>query len=219
MSATLHWVADRRGAAGPVIDQGLRPTCLSCALSSVHHHVLGVAKSIEYLHYGSRRLPTGAGSLLSARSVLGTAGQPDETAWPYDISIDETVVSPIPPGPLAHPFHCADLAIDVDPQPDSLMRQLENDRLPVIGLQTTPGFMNLGSGVLTETGPHIEGHAVVLVGAATYQGPDLGVIQPGDQLMCVQNSWGLRWGVDGCGLIGPRAWDDMVLVAAHLVPH
>lgn len=185
----------------------------------MHHHVLGVAKSIEYLHYGSRKLPTGLGSLLSARTVLGTDGQPDETAWPYDVSIDETVVSPIPSGPLADPFHHADLVIDVDPQRSSLIQQLENDRLPVIGLQTTPGFMNLGSGVLTEPGPHIEGHAVVVVGAAVYQGPDLGVVRPGEQLMCVQNSWGLSWGVGGYGLIGPRAWDDMVLIAAHLVPH
>lgn len=214
----LNWVADWRGAAGPVTDQGLRPTCLSCAISSAHHQVLGSAACIEYLHYGSRRLPTGVGSLLSVQSVLGVDGQPDETAWPYDISIDETVVSPIPPRPLAGPFHRADLAIDVDPQRDSLIQHLENDRLPVIGLRTTPGFMNLRSGVLTEPGPHVDGHAVVLVGAATYEGPDLGVIQPGDQLMCVQNSWGLGWGVDGYGLIGPRAWDDMVLVSAHLVP-
>lgn len=218
MSATLEWIVDRRNTAGSIIHQGNRPTCLSCAISAAHHHILGFAKSIEYLHYGSRKQPTGAGSLASARTVLATDGQPDESAWPYDISVDETLVSPIPPGPLPDPFHTADLVVQVSPTRDTLIQHLEADRLPVVGLETTPGLMRLRSQVLTEPGPHGDGHAVLLVGAATYRGPDRGLIQPGDQLMCVQNSWGNGWGVSGCGLIGPRAWDDMVLVSAHLMP-
>lgn len=219
MIGRLDWIVDRRGTAGPVIDQGLdRPTCLSCAISSSHHQLVGTAKSIEYLHYSSRKLPTGVGSLASARAVLDVDGQPDESTWPYDSSVDETVMSPIPPGPLSDPFHRADLVVDFGPQRDTLARHLEGGRLPVIGLETTPAFMRLQTGVLTEPGRHLDGHAVLLVGVATYRGPDLGFIRPGDHLMCVQNSWGTSWGVGGYGLIGPRAWDDMVLVSAHLTP-
>jgi hypothetical protein len=218
MTATLDWVVDNRGTAGPIIDQGERPTCLSCAISAAHHHAVGVAKSIEYLHYGSRKQPAGAGSVSSARSVLDQEGQPDESAWPYDPLVDEDVISPLPPNPLAGPFHRADLQVEPDAQPDDLVRRLEDGHLPVIGLLTTPGFMRLSSGVLTEPGPHIGRHAVLVVGIARYRGPDVGVLQPDDYLMCMQNSWGTAWGAGGLGLIGPRAWSDMVLVSAHVVP-
>lgn len=218
MTGTLDWIVDRRGEAGPVIDQGDRLTCLSCAISTTHHHAVGVAKSIEYLHYSSRKLATGAGSFSSARTVLSHDGQPDESAWPYDNTIDEAVMSPIPPTPLADPFHFADLPVEPSPPASDLIDHVQQGRLPVIGLHTTPGFMRLQGGVLTEPGPHTGRHAVVLVGVAEYTGPDLGVLQPNDPLMCVQNSWGARWGTGGLGLIGPRAWSDMVLVSALLLP-
>ncbi|MGB3353718.1 MAG: hypothetical protein WBB00_13215 [Mycobacterium sp.] len=218
MTAVLEWLVDQRQAAGPILDQGQRPTCLSCAISAVHHRIVGYAKSIEYLHYASRKLPSGAGTLASARTVLAVDGQPNESAWPYDVTVDESVVSPIPPAPLDEPFHRADLVIDVNPQAASLIRLLHDGHLPVLGLETTPGFMRLRSEVLTEPGPHAGGHAVLLVGAAVYKGPDRGIIRPGEQLMCVQNSWGHGWGKGGHGLIGPRAFDDMTFISAHLTP-
>lgn len=218
MTAMLEWLVDRRHAADPILHQGQRPTCLSCAISAAHHHIRGLAKSIEYLHYASRKRPAGAGSLASARTVLALDGQPNESAWPYDGTVDESIMSPIPAGPLAGPFHRADLVVDANPQRATLIRLLREGHLPVIGLETTPGFMRLRSEVLTEPGPHADGHAVLLVGAALYKGPDRGVIRPGEQLMCVQNSWGTGWGKGGHGLIGPRAFDDMIVVSAHLTP-
>lgn len=218
MTATLEWLVDRRHHAGPVIDQGSRPTCLSCAISSAHHHILGVAKCIEYLHYGSRKQPTGCGSIDSVQTVLATDGQPNESAWPYDPSIDEDVLSRIPPSPLSDPFHHADLVVNSAPDRARLIEQLRGGHLPVVGLVTTPGLLRLRSDVLTEPGPHMDGHAVLLVGAARYTGPDIGIIRPDDHLMCIQNSWGNTWGANGFGLIGPRAWDDMVLLSAHLMP-
>lgn len=86
----------------------------------------------------------------------------------------------------------------------------------MVGLVTTPSFMRLRGEVLTEPDTHLDGHAVLVVGAATYGGPDLGALKPGDELMCVQNSWGAGWGRDGYALVGPRAWQDMVLVTATL---
>ncbi|NMO04518.1 hypothetical protein HH308_25185 [Gordonia sp. TBRC 11910] len=119
---------------------------------------------------------------------------------------------------MSAPFHYADFTVDPAPTRDSLIRQLNDDHVPVIGLRVTPGFMNLNGGILTEPGPPTDGHAVLLVGAARYTGPDLGVVEPGDQLMCIQNSWGTSWGANGYALIGPRAWDDMVFVSALLTP-
>jgi hypothetical protein len=217
MSSTLEWIVDFRHTAGPVIDQGIRPTCLSCAVSAAHHYIRGVAKSIEYLHYGSRKLPTGYGSINSVQIVLANDGQPNESGWPYDPTLDESTLSPIPQGPLPQPFDHADLVVDSAPSRAALIRHLQADQLPVIGLRTTPGLMTLRGGVLTEPGPHGDGHAVLMVGAAKYTGPDLGMLHPNDQLMCIQNSWGTSWGVNGYGLIGPRAWDDMAHVALRLV--
>jgi C1A family cysteine protease len=76
--------------------------------------------------------------------------------------------------------------------------------------------MTLKNGILTEPGVHMGNHAILLVGAASYEGPGGGVIESGDTLMCVQNSWGDTWGTRGFGLIGPRAWQDMVLISATL---
>lgn len=218
MTTALDWIIDHRNTAGPVLDQGIRPTCLSCAVSAAHHRSRGAAKSVEYLHHRCRLLPTGCGSISSVQIVLTADGQPDESTWPYDPTIDEQVHQPTPPETLPGPFHHADLVIDTTPTRESLIRQLSDAHAPVIGLNTTPGFMGLTGGVLTEPGPHTGGHAVLLVGAARYIGPDRGIVKPDDQLMCVQNSWGTTWGVNGYGLIGPRAWDDMVFVAARLVP-
>lgn len=218
MTATLDWIADHRQTSGPVLDQGIRPTCLSCAVSAAHRRSRGIHKCIEYLHHRCRLLPTGCGSIDSVHVVLSTDGQPNESTWPYDPTIDETTYHPVPPGPLPAPFQYADLTVDPVPTRDSLIRQLNDDHVPVIGLRITPGFMNLNGGLLTEPGLRTDGHAVLLVGAARYTGPDLGIVKPDDQLMCIQNSWGTAWGANGYALIGPRAWDDMVFVSAVLSP-
>jgi len=215
----LEWIIDRRNTAGPVMDQGIRPTCLSCATSAAHHYAVGVAKCIEYLHYSSRRLPTGCGSVDSVRTVLAVSGQPDESAWPYDPDSDEDEVSRLPPDPLSAPFHRADFTVDTAPDSETLIGQLRDDHLPVIGLYTTRSFVRLRSGLLIEPEPLLDGHAVLLVGAATYTGPDTGSVRHGDNLMCVQNSWGDTWGNNGYGLIGPRAWANMVILSALLEPH
>lgn len=216
MTATLTWIADMRSETGPVISQGERGTCLSCACSSAHHKIRDRAKSIEYLHYASSRLPTGTGSLHSAVHVLGTDGQPDEIAWPYDPGVNEEVISPIPPLGLITPVDCCQVKVALGADPAEVVAHLKSGVAPIVGLMTTPLLMALRGGVLTEPDAHLDGHAVLVVGAATYNGPNLGVLRPGDELMCVQNSWGPGWGNGGYGLIGPRAWQDMTLVTATL---
>ena len=210
----LEWIVDRRGEAGPVIDQGRRPTCLSCATSSAHHELSGEPRCIEFLHHASRSRPSGVGQFESVGDVLSAEGQPPEAQWPDDPTIDDSQSAP--PAHISGPFAHATFEVQTPVDNDRLVSELEGGELPVIGLVTTRRFMVLQNQVLTEPDTHLNRHAVLLVGAATYHGVQAAGLQTGDRLMCIQNSWGATWGTSGFGLIAPRAWDDMVLVSAFL---
>lgn len=210
----IEWIVDRRGEAGPVIDQGIRPTCLSCATSSAHTEATGKAKCIEFLHYTSRSKPNGVGSFESVGDVLRNEGQPPEEQWPYASDADDALVR-VPPT-IAGPYANARFAIGTSTDAGWLVAQLQAGLLPVIGLVTTRRFMVLQNAILAEPSTHLGRHAVLLVGAASYSGPEASGLADGDVLLCIQNSWGPSWGSGGFALIGPRAWDDMALVSAIL---
>lgn len=210
----LDWIVDRRGDAGPVIHQGDRPTCLACAVSAAHGAVDTTPKSIEFLHWASRHEPDGLGSFSSVEGVLGGVGQPPETQWPYNPAIEDSAATP--PSTITGPHFNATLTTGTAVDPNSLTKELEAGAVPIIGLVTTRRFMVLKNAVLSEPDTHLTRHAVLLVGAATYRGPDAGGVVDGDILMCIQNSWGPTWGAGGYGLIAPRAWNDLALVSATL---
>lgn len=212
---SLQWLVDFRGAAGRVIDQGNRPTCLSCATSSAHFEATDEEKSVEFLHYMSRTKTFGVGAFESVRDVLGVDGQPPEGQWPYDPTADDASVTP--PASLLGPYANARLEIDADVAHGALVGLLDGGILPIVGLHTTTTFMRLQNEILTVHGSRLSRHAVLLVGAATYNGPDAGGLSDGDVLLCVQNSWGTSWGVGGYGLIGPSVWSSIAIVKAVIV--
>lgn len=215
MSSTqLAWIHDRRATTQPVVDQGRRPTCLSCASSTVHTSLRGSARSVEHLHYLSRREPGGAGNLGSVRDVLDHHGHAAEAEWPYDPSFDEDVCCPIPPGPFGSPLPRAVVAACAAPASCDIKSILAAGSCPIGIIQTTPQFHMLRNEILEAGGKPLGLHAVVVVGAAEVSISADPSLSPGDVVLLVQNSWGVGWGNHGFGLIGPAAWNAMAKAIA-----
>ncbi len=202
----LSWIVDLRAALRPVGDQRGRLTCLSWALTAAHEFtVAGGPFSVEYLHWSSGTYPGGRGTVLAAAAALRTDGQPEEVQWPYLEHNDDAHPGYGPPNTVVGPFSKVVIrlsTIDVD----TWIADLTSGRLPVVALRVTDTFLAATGGIVVEDGPGIGGHAVTAVGVAQYTGPqDLGVVHPGDRLVCVRNSWGEQWGVDGYALMTETA--------------
>jgi hypothetical protein len=202
----LTWIVDRRASLSPTGDQGDRLTCLSWALTAAHEFTVSDGPfSVEYLHWNSGHYPGGRGTVLAAARALRSEGQPGEVQWPYLDRNDDADPAYAPPSMLTGPFCKAVVRlsrVDVD----TLIADLGSDRLPVVALRVTDALLAARGGVVGEDGPGSDGHAVAVVGVAQYLGTkDLGSVRPNDRLVCVRNSWGSGWGVDGYALMTEAA--------------
>jgi hypothetical protein len=202
----LTWVIDLRTTLLPPRDQGSRPTCLSWAVTAAHEFGLPDGRlSVEYLHWNSGNYAGGRGTVLAAAGALRSEGQPDELQWPYLEHNDDADPGYLPPSTVVGPFSAAVLRlsqIDVD----VLSTELSSGYLPVIALRVTDAFVAAAGGVIRPDGSGSDGHAVVAVGIARFAGAHgLGGVMPGERLVCVRNSWGRGWGVDGYALITETA--------------
>ena len=202
----LTWMVDRRARLSPAGDQGGRLTCLSWSITAAHEFTVSDGPfSVEYLHWGSGQYPGGRGTVLAAADALRSDGQPENDQWPYMDVNDDAHPGYLPPSTVTGPFSKATVrlsGVDVD----NLIRDLASDRLPVIALRVTDAFLAATGGVIGPDGRGADGHAVAAVGVAQYTGlQDLGVVHHNDRLVCLRNSWGQGWGVDGHALITEAA--------------
>jgi hypothetical protein len=202
----LTWIVDRRATLSPAGDQGGRLTCLSWSITAAHEFTVSDGPfSVEYLHWSSGQYAGGRGTVLAAAEALRSDGQPEDTQWPYLDHNNDAHPGYLPPSTVRGPFSKATVRlshVDVD----SLIRDLTSDRLPVVALRVTDAFLAAKGGVISPDGRGADGHAVTAVGVAQYTGAqDLGVLHPNDRLVCLRNSWGQRWGIDGHALIGEAA--------------
>jgi hypothetical protein len=208
----LTWMVDRRAMLSPAGNQGGRLTCLSWSITESHEFtVSGGPFSVDYLHWISGRYPGGRGTVLAAAEALRSDGQPESAQWPYMEFNDDAHPGYLPPSTVTGPFSKAAIRlskVDVD----TLIGDLASDRLPVVALRVTDAFLAAKGGVIGPDGRGADGHAVAAVGVAQYSGlQDLGGVHPSDRLVCLRNSWGKRWGVDGHALITEAALSECAI--------
>lgn len=215
----LRWVVDRRATLPPPGDQGGRLTCLSWALTAAHQFATVVGPlSVEYLHWSSGKYAGGRGAAQAAAGALQADGQPDELQWPYLEHNDDTHPGYLPPSTVVGPFSKAVLRLS-QADMDTLSIDLSAGYLPVIALRVTNAFLAATGGVILRDGAGSDGHAVVAVGVLEYSGTaSLGGVLPGERLVCLRNSWGLRWGVDGHALMTEAALHECAIGSLVLDP-
>jgi C1A family cysteine protease len=101
----------------------------------------------------------------------------------------------------------------------SIISILQSNRLPIVALRITDAFLEANGGVVERDGVGQDGHAIVAVGAAQLLSSEqVGTIQPGERLLCLRNSWGTNWGVNGHCLISEGALRECGLGIIGLQP-
>ena len=186
------------------------------ALTSAHEQATGVPLSAEYLHWASASHPGGRGNPEAASMALRTQGQPPHEQWPYRSDIDETLPGYGPDATVTGPFarRRGDRRLT---GVDDVIEELQRGRWVMVGLGVTDAFAAPGTGIVLPDGRGRAGHAVLAVGALVVRGDDLEPdLRDGDRLLCVRNSWGPGWGVDGHKLISEAALNDCVILTLAL---
>jgi C1A family cysteine protease len=184
---------DLRSAWSAVRDQGSRSSCLACAASDAHAHSherrQPLSAEFLFFHAGQlmpRKSVTAGLTFSAVDRALQTQGQPDEMEWPYA----GTQPSPWTPPVVSQRWYgsLASSATDIQ----SIIKSIETQQPVILGVRLTAEFLALTAApyIISAAGKGVGGHAVLAIGLADH--PAHG------SLIMMRNSWGPKWGENGC---------------------
>ena len=197
-----------------IFDQGARPTCLvASACDANQYGRLNISEmSIEHLfHLCWKRdtscLQDGTSPALIGK-ILKDIGTVDQSFWPYE-PMQPAICDWGPPPSSSVNFYRADLeAVQVDF--NSIRHRVGQGMPVIIGLHVYENLIRCpGSGHLTgrPTGAPRGRHAMTAVA----------VMQNPSQRICLRNSWGVGWGLDGHVWLDETYFEQSVF-SAHIIP-
>jgi hypothetical protein len=118
--------------------------------------------------------------------ALHVEGQPDETEWPYA----PTHPNPWIPPPVSQRWFGSLVPATIDIP--SIIQKLTANQPVILGIRVTSEFLAPAAPyIVPAAGKGFGGHAVLAIGLAEHA-----AIGP---LILVRNSWGPKWGENGCG--------------------
>jgi hypothetical protein len=207
---------DLRPVLAPALNQKARPLCVPLTITALHETLRaqiarGAAQSLAPEPIWSHCLAAGAAgpggtTAAAAAAAAADCGQPLLSDWPFRDDLGfATEPAPVAAGPA--PWFTATVT-ERRLAGDGLEHAIENalaaGRPVLLGIEVTREFHRpppTGEVALAPLNtPLGEGHAVLVVGAATHP-------SRGRQLL-IRNSWGPRWGAGGYG------WLALTWVAA-----
>ena len=190
---------DLRQLAGPIRDQGGRPTCLSFATSSAHEFkLLSEQLAPEALYkfaqlYGDS--PCDGSTVSAMAAAIEHRGQCREIDWPYG---EAAATNPEADYFRASCIHGKNSLLEFT------LSALAAKSSPVIAVAITDAWFQVGSdGYIDSTnssGGLIGYHAVAAVG-----------YDEDSHRILIRNSWGKDWGLAGYGFLPYEEFDTRVV--------
>ncbi|RAN41771.1 hypothetical protein HY26_08305 [Hyphomonas sp. GM-8P] len=189
-------------------------SCLACAASDAHAHVISSAEALsaEYLFYHAVQNmpeadPSRGTSLTAISKALFDNGQPPESAWPY--LTDQPAPADWHPPSCKNELHFARLDT-TKTSPKDIATLIRTAGPVLLGLVVTDAFyMCDHQGNIPDLAPDPPraAHAVLAVG---YGGSD-------GQHILIRNSWGSSWGDQGHGWLPPSYLSRQLAEAAIVI--
>jgi hypothetical protein len=208
---------DLTTTAGPVRDQGKRPTCLAFATSDVHASARSTtyeALSVEYLFYhackrASQFDPHKAVNLNQILDTLAHDGQPAEEDWAYLPELPTDLTRYAAPKALSSVFKRVGTILPATFK--SAEDELRAGRTPMFIFRCTQAFHFANADIpltWSAADKSTTAHAVVVVGSGT---------RAPDRCLRVKNSWGSKWADAGYAWITETYFTATAIAVVHMV--